>query len=304
MVKQIFEQALKNGFALGAFNFVNLEILKSVLQASEETGAPVIASVSEGALRYIEPEHLKSIIKTVKQQKKHKVIFHLDHGKSFESCKNAIELGFDSVMIDASHLPFEENVALTKQVVSYAHGFGIFVEGELGVLKGVEDDVSADEHIFTNPQEAKDFVERTGVDSLAIAIGTSHGAYKFSGEPKLSFDILQKIETLLPNFPLVLHGASSVYKSDVEEFNSLGGSLKEAKGVPDSVLTEISTKHNICKVNTDTDIRIKFLTAMKKSFKENNAEIDLRKHFLFAMKETKNLIKHKIKVLGFDETKA
>ncbi len=304
MLKTYFNNALTKGYALGAFNFVNLEILKAILQASQETGAPVIASVSEGALKYIEPLHLKSIIKTVKEENKHKVIFHLDHGKSFESCKNAIELGFDSVMIDASHLPFEENVALTKEVCDYAHTKGIFVEGELGVLKGVEDDVSADEHIFTNPNEAKEFVERTGVDSLAIAIGTSHGAYKFSGEPKLSFEILEKIEKLLPGFPLVLHGASSVYKQDVEEFNALGGMLKEAKGVPDETLTLISTKHNICKINTDTDIRIRFLTALRKSLRDDNQEIDLRKHFTFAMKETKELVKHKIKVFGFDQSKA
>lgn len=299
MVKTFFKQALENHYALGAFNFVNLEILKAILQASEETSCPVIASISEGALKYIEPLHLKHMLQAVKEENKHKVIFHLDHGKSFESCVLAIELGFDSVMIDASHLPFDENVALTKQVCDYAHKKGVFVEGELGVLKGVEDEVSADEHIFTNPNEAKLFVEKTGVDSLAIAIGTSHGAYKFSGEAKLSFDILSKIEALLPNFPLVLHGASSVYQEDVALFNELGGNLKEAKGVPDEVLTKISSQHNICKINTDTDLRIKFLGALKQSLKENASEIDIRKHLGFATKATKELIKHKIKVFGF-----
>lgn len=303
MVKNYFNKALSNRYALGAFNFVNLEILKAILNASKQLDAPVIASVSEGALKYIEKEHLKDIIKTVKQKNEYKVIFHLDHGKSFESCKNAIELGFDSVMIDASHLPFEENVALTKQVCDYAHKKGVFVEGELGVLKGVEDDVFAEENIFTNPQQAKEFVDATGVDSLAIAIGTSHGAYKFAKEPKLSFEILTEIEALLPNYPLVLHGASSVYMHDVEQFNALDGNLKQAIGVPDEILTEVATKHNICKINTDTDIRIRFLTALKKSLKQNNQEIDLRKHFLFATQEVEKLIKHKIIVFGFDKSK-
>jgi fructose-bisphosphate aldolase class II len=300
MVKTYFNQALEQGFAIGAFNFVNLELLKAILQASQETNAPVIASVSEGALRYIGANHLKSMIKTVKEENKYKVIFHLDHGTSFDSCKNAIELGFDSVMIDASSLPFEQNITLTKQVVDYAHSKGVFVEGELGVLQGVEDDIVSNHSVFTNPMQAKEFVKRTNVDSLAIAIGTSHGAHKFAGEPKLSMEILYAIEELMPNFPLVLHGASSVYQSQIEHFNSIYGELKDAKGVTDEILTEVSTKHNICKINTDTDLRICFLANLKQSMKDKPSEIDIRKHLLFAQNKTKELIKHKIKILGFD----
>lgn len=298
MVKEVFDLALKNKFALGAFNFANMEMLKAILNASKETDAFVIASVSEGALKYIQPDFLKNMIKTVKDRNEHKVIFHLDHGKSFEVCKQAIELGFDSVMIDASSLPFSENVALTKQVVDYAHKFGVFVEGEIGVLKGVEDEVSADEHIYTSPQEAFEFVKQTGVDSLAVAIGTLHGPHKFAGEPNLKFDLLKEIQDKIPATPLVLHGASSVYKDDVDWFNSLGGNLQDAKGVPDDILTRACTQFNVCKINTDTDLRIVFLAALKQSLQDNNADIDTRKHLTAAQKAVEKTVKHKIKVFG------
>lgn len=298
MVKQIFEKALIQGFALGAFNFVNLEILKAIIAASEEKDAYVIASVSEGALKYIEPMYLKGMIIATKLKPHNKVIFHLDHGKSLESCKLAIELGFDSVMIDASDLPFEDNVSLTKQVCDYAQPRGIFVEGELGVLAGVEDDVSAEHSVFTDPIQAKEFVKKTGVDSLAIAIGTSHGAYKFSGEPKLSMERLTEIQNLLPNQALVLHGASSVYEKDTNKFNFYGGKLVGTKGVPDSVLTDVCKNYNICKVNTDTDLRICFLANLKESLAKEKTELDIRKHLNYASDATKELVKNKIVIFG------
>ena len=298
MVNKIYEQALIQGFALGAFNFVNLEILKAIIAASEEKDAFVIAAVSEGALKYIEPSYLKAMIRASKLKPHNKVMFHLDHGKSLESCALAIELGFDSVMIDASSLPFEENIALTKSVCEYAHSKGIFVEGELGVLAGVEDEVSAEKSIYTDPVQAKEFVKRTGVDSLAIAIGTSHGAYKFSGEAKLNLDILVQIQNMLPNQPLVLHGASSVYEKDIKKFNTYGGQLVGAKGVPDVVLKDVSRNYNICKINTDTDLRICFLANLKESLAKEKTEIDIRKHMDYAASATKELIKSKISIFG------
>lgn len=299
MVKEYYLDALKNGYAIGAFNFSSLEMLKAIISAGEECNAPVIASVSEGALKYIEKDYLKAIISVAKAKPNNRVMFHLDHGKNLEVCELAISLGFDSVMIDASSLPFDENIALTKSVCDFAHKRGIFVEGELGVLAGTEDDVHAENSIYTDPLQAKEFVLKTGVDSLAVAIGTSHGAYKFSHEARLNLKRLSEIQELIPDTPLVLHGASSVYEEYTEKFNKYFGKLEGAKGVPDEILSEICTKYNVCKINTDTDLRICFLGALKQSMAENPAEIDPRKHFLSAMKETKELIVRKIHVFGF-----
>lgn len=297
MVKDIFEDALKNNYAIGAFNFASMEVLKSIIKASTEKNAPVLACVSEGAFKYIEPDFLIGLMNATRNQTK-KVYFHLDHGKSFESVKKAIDMGFDSVMIDGSSLPFEQNVAVTKQVVDYAHSKGVFVEGEIGVLAGVEDDISAEHNIYTNPQEAEKFAKLTGVDSLAIAIGTSHGAYKFSGEAKLNFEVLKQIENLLPSLPLVLHGASSVYEEQVSLFNQFGGELSGAKGMPDELLHKVCTTSHVCKINTDTDLRISFLAALRKSLKELPSEIDTRKHFANAMDLTTQIVKRKIDVFA------
>jgi len=299
MVKEFYLNALKNSYAIGAFNFSSLEMLKMIISASEECDAPVIAAVSEGALKYIEKDYLKAIIKVAKKRQNNKVMFHLDHGKTLKACKMAISLGFDSVMIDASSLPFIDNVELTKQVCIYAHKKGIFVEGELGVLAGTEDDVHAEKSIYTDAKQAKEFVNLTGVDSLAVAIGTSHGAYKFIHEAKLNLQRLAEIQTLIPITPLVLHGASSVYEEYTERFNRFFGRLQGVKGVPDEILNDVCTHYNVCKINTDTDLRICFLGALKQSMAENPAEIDPRKHFLFAMAELKELIKRKIYVFGY-----
>lgn len=297
MVKQIFERALKEKYAIGAFNFASMEVLKAIVKASEEKNVPVLACVSEGAFKYMEQDFLLGLMEATRKTTKN-VFFHLDHGKSFEWAKKAIDMGFDSVMIDGSSLPFEQNVELTKKVVDYAHEKGVFVEGEIGVLAGVEDEVSAEKHIYTDPQEAYKFATLTGVDSLAIAIGTSHGAYKFSGEAKLNFEVLRQIESLLPNLPLVLHGASSVYEDMVELFNEYGGALSGAKGMPDELLHKVCTTSNVCKINTDTDLRIAFLAGLRKSLNDFPSEIDTRKHFTNAMELTSQIVKRKIDVFG------
>lgn len=295
-VKKLYEDALKNHYAVGAFNFANIETLNSIICASEKTNKPVLACVSEGAMEYL-GEFLPGIIESVKKNHKN-IYFHLDHGKSFETIKKAVEMGFDSVMIDGSSLPFEENVKLTKKVCDYAHMHGVQVEGELGVLKGVEDNVSSDVNIYSDPKQCKEFVEKTNVDSLAIAIGTSHGAYKFVGESRLEFDILEKIQNLLGDFPLVLHGASSVYSEDVELFNEVYGNLKNANGLSDELIKKVAKTTNIVKINTDTDLRICYLANLKKSIFENKGEIDLRKHSKYAMQKLTERICHKINVLN------
>ncbi len=298
MIRQEFEKALKGGYAIGAFNFASLEMLKSIVNASEEKKAPVLACASEGAIKYIGEDFLHGMIDSVRKNPNNKVFFHLDHGKSFELCKIAVDMGFDSVMIDGSSLPFAENVKLTKQVVDYAHSKGIFVEGEIGVLAGIEENVSSKKSICTNPLEAKDFVLKTNVDMLAVAIGTSHGAYKFPGEAKLNFEILKQIEKLMPNLPLVLHGASSVYEEDVKKFNKYGGTLKNTKGVPDEILKRVCMTTNVCKINTDTDLRIAYLSEVRKNLFENTEEIDIRKINKSAITKITELVKKKIELFG------
>ena len=295
-MKKIFQNALKEKYALGAFNFVNLEMLKAIINASLETDFPVIASVSEGALKYMGEEETVGMFKAAK--KNAKVFLHLDHGKNLELIKRTVDLGFDSVMIDASSFSFEENVRQTIEVVNYAHKKNVLVEAELGTLAGIEDEVKAEKNIYTDPNEAKKFVELTGCDSLAIAIGTSHGAYKFSGESKLNMEILSEIETLIPNTPLVLHGASSVPQKYVYLLNKFGGNITGAKGVDESLLSEACHKHNICKINSDTDLRICFTAAVRKYLTENPEEFDLRKYLGAGKEEVKNLLIEKIKLLG------
>ena len=288
-----FKDSIKNGYCLGAYNFVNMEVLKGICIGSAKTNSPCLASVSEGALKYMGEEFVLNLFKSAKKEFNIPLFLHLDHGKSFEICKKAVDLGFDSVMIDGSGLPFEENVALTKKVVDYAHKKGVFVEAELGVLKGVEDLVSADKNIYTNKEEAKMFVKKTKCDSLAVAIGTSHGAYKFKDKAELRFDILNGIEKELKNYPLVLHGASSVPQKYVDVIISHGGKLSGAKGVDDALLHEACTKHNIFKINTDTDLRLAYFSVLRTSLDEHPENIDLRKFNTQAIEEIANYVAYK-----------
>lgn len=292
-LKSYIADSVKNHYAIGAYNFVNMEMLKGICEGAKETLSPTIVAVSEGAFKYMGEEFLLSLFNSAKKTYNLPLFLHLDHGKSYEICKRAVDLKFDSVMIDGSALPFEENVALTKSVTDYAHKKGVLVEGELGVLKGIEDNVSADKNIFTDPDSAKIFVEKTNVDTLAVAIGTSHGAYKYSGNATLRFDILSMIEEKLPNFPLVLHGASSVPQKYVEIINNYGGDVTGAKGVDENLLKTACSEHNICKINTDTDLRMAYISTLRKHLKENPSNIDLRKFNVLAIEEIKNLVAEK-----------
>lgn len=294
-LKEYYKDAIKNKYAIGAFNFCNLESLKGIMDSAQENNSPVIVSVSSSAIKHIGEEYLKNLIVSTKNTYTVPCFFHLDHGKDFEICKNAIGLGFDSVMIDGSALSFEENIKLTKQVVDFAHLLNVQVEGELGKLLGVEDEHISTESIYTSPVEAKEFIERTGVDSLAIAIGTSHGINKFSGEPKLAFDILEEMQQLIPNFPFVLHGASSVNDKTIEDINQLGGNIKKANGVPADMLNYACTKYNICKINVDTDIRMATTLALRKYFFDKPDNVDTKSYFKFAQEYIKDLVTYKIK---------
>ena len=255
--KEMFKKAYANHYAVGAFNINNMEIIQGVTEAAAEEKSPVILQVSAGARKYAKPAYLMALAKAACEDAGIDFALHLDHGDSFELCKDCIDNGFSSVMIDGSKYSFEDNIALTKKVVEYAHAHGIVVEGELGKLAGIEDDVnvSDEDAMFTNPDEVEEFVSKTGVDSLAIAIGTSHGAYKFKGEPKLRFDILEEISRRLPEFPIVLHGASSVNQEYVKVINENGGNLADAKGVPEDLLRKAATMA-VCKINIDSDIRL------------------------------------------------
>lgn len=293
-----FEKALKKRFAIGAFNFYNLETLQAILEAGEAMASPVICSVSEGALKYMGIDATVMMFDALTEKKKYPAYLHLDHGKSFEVCRKAIDAGFDSVMIDGSSLPFDENVKLTKRVVKYADKHGVFVEGEIGTLSGIEDNVEVEDKDarFTNPKEAKQFVMQTGVNSVAVAIGTSHGAYKFSGEPKLRIDILSEIEKELGKFPIVLHGASTVDAKIVRQINARGGKIKGAKGVSPKELALICSEHNVCKVNVDTDLRLCFIASLRKNLKASPKEINPRFFLSDAREEMKNLVVSKIKL--------
>ncbi len=280
----------KNGYCLGAYNFINMEFLKGICEGCKATNSPAFLSVSEGAFDYMDANFVKAMFDAVKKEYKIPFFLHLDHGKSFDMCKKAINCGFDSVMIDGSSLSFEDNIKLTKKVVDYAHKNNVLVEAELGVLAGVEDTVKADKSIYTDPQKAKEFVEKTGCDTLAVAIGTSHGAYKFKGEQKIRFDILKEIEKAIPNTPLVLHGASSVPQEYVEIINQNGGELQGAVGIPEKFLTKAATSHHIIKINTDTDLRLAYMATLRKHMKENPKNFDIRKANKLAIEKIAELV--------------
>lgn len=294
--KEMFEKSMKEGFAIGAFNVNNMEIIQGIVDAAKEENSPVILQASAGAIKYARINYLMKMVEAAVEEANIPIALHLDHGPDFETCKMCIDAGFTSVMIDGSKYDFEENVALTKKVVDYAHAHGVVVEAELGKLAGIEDDVNVAEEdaMYTDPEQAKEFVERTGCDSLAIAIGTSHGAYKFKGEARLRFDILAKIKELIPNTPIVLHGASTVIPELVEMCNQYGADIPGAKGVPDEMLNEASKK-GVSKINVDTDLRLAMTAQIRKTFAEEPAQFDPRKYLTPARTEIKNTVQHKIR---------
>ena len=303
--KEMFEKSMKEGFAIGAFNVNNMEIIQAIIDAASEENSPVILQASSSAIKYARPNYLKKMVEAAEEETNIPIALHLDHGPDFETCKACIDAGFTSVMIDGSKYDFEENVALTKKVVDYAHERGVVVEAELGKLAGIEDDVnvSASDAMYTDPVQAKEFVERTGCDSLAIAIGTSHGAYKFKGEAKLRFDILAKVKELIPNTPIVLHGASTVIPELVEMCNKYGADIPGAKGVPDEMLNQAS-KSGVSKINVDTDLRLAMTAAIRKEFAENPSAFDPRKYLGPARDLIKETVKHKIKDVFCSSNKA
>ncbi len=310
--KEMFKKAYAGGYAVGAFNINNMEIIQAITEAAEETKSPVILQVSAGARKYAKHEYLLALAQAGVKDSGIDLALHLDHGADFEICKACIDGGFTSVMIDGSHHAYEDNIALTKKVVEYAHAHGVVVEGELGVLAGVEDDVVAEHSSYTRPEEVEDFVNRTGVDSLAISIGTSHGAYKFTPKqctrnekgilvpPPLRFDILEEIEKRLPEFPIVLHGASSVPQEYVAEINALGGKLPDAVGIPEEQLRKAAGMA-VCKINIDSDIRLAMTAGIRRVFNEDPSIFDPRGYLSVARAEVKKMVKHKIvNVLGSD----
>lgn len=302
-LKYYFNKAVKQHFALGAFNFSNMEGLQGVANACKKLKSPAIISVSEGALEYMSPEITIAMANAVKKTCPY-LFLHLDHGKSYEICKKAVDIGFDSVMIDGSSLSFKENIALTKKVANYAHKKGVLVEGELGQLKGVEDNVSSEENHYTEPLKAKEFVEKTGIDSLAVAIGTSHGAYKYQGKQTLRFDILAEIEKLLPSFPLVLHGASCVDKKLVDKINAFGGDIKNAQGVPPKLLCKAVKEHNVVKINSDTDLRLAMTAEVRQVLQGKRGEFDARKYVGKGRTAIEEVVADKIKNTLFSDNKA
>ncbi len=297
--KELFEKAYGGGYAIGAFNVNNMEIIQGIVEAAEEENAPLILQISKGARSYAKHEYLMKLIEAALELSGLPIAVHLDHGDSFELCKSVIDGGFSSVMIDGSHLPFDENIALVKKVVDYAHPRGVPVEAELGRLAGIEEHVNVTDRdaVFTNPDEAHEFVERSGCDSLAVAIGTSHGAYKFKTEPKLDFERLHEIEEKLPGFPLVLHGASSVLKEFVDMCNQYGGKLPGAMGVPEAMISE-AVKTGVCKVNIDTDLRLAMTAEIRKAFADNPENFDPRKYLSPARTAIKEMVRHKLNVLN------
>ncbi len=308
--KEMFKKAYEGGYAIGAFNINNMEIIQAITEAAEEAKSPVILQVSAGARKYAKHEYLIALANAAVKDSGIDLALHLDHGADFEICKSCIDGGFTSVMIDGSHHSFEDNIALTKKVVEYAHAHGVVVEGELGVLAGVEDEVSAECSSYTRPEEVEEFVSRTGVDSLAISIGTSHGAYKFTPAqctrneegilvpPPLRFDILAEIEKRLPLFPIVLHGASSVPQDFVKEINALGGKMPDAVGIPESQLRE-AAKMAVCKINIDSDIRLAMTAGIRRVMSEQPDVFDPRTYLSVARTEVKKMVTHKIlNVLG------
>lgn len=300
--KEMLSKAYKEGYAVGAFNVNNMEIIQGIMNAVNELSSPVILQASAGARKYAGATYLKKLVEAAEQESSVPIALHLDHGDSFEICKNCIDSGFTSVMIDGSSLSYDENVEITAKVSEYAHKYGVTVEGELGSLSGIEDSINIMENksFYTNPDQVEDFVRKTNVDSLAVAIGTSHGAYKFKPGQKaeLRFDILKEIEKKLPEFPIVLHGASSVIPEFVEEINKFGGNLGKAMGIPESMLKE-AAKMAVCKINVDSDLRLAMTAKIRKSLFENPENFDLRKYLSPARDAIESIVKHKIiNVLG------
>lgn len=294
--KDMLTKALTQDYAVGAFNVNNMEIIQGIVDAAGAENAPLILQVSAGARKYAKPAYLIKLVEAAIEDTGLDIALHLDHGEDFDICKKCVDDGFTSVMIDGSKHPFEENIALTKQVVEYAHAHGVAVEAELGKLAGIEDNIKVDARsaTFTDPQEAAEFVEKTGVDSLAIAIGTSHGAYKFKGDPYLDFDRLKEIHKLIPDTPLVLHGASTVLPEFVNLCNKYGGDIPGAQGVPEEMIRE-AVKYGVCKVNIDTDLRLAMTAEIRKHFIENPADFDPRKYLGPARTAITNMVAHKIK---------
>lgn len=303
--KEMFEKSMKEGFAIGAFNINNMEILQGIVDAAEKQKSPVILQASSGAIKYARIKYLMKMVEAAVEETTIPIAIHLDHGADFEACKMCIDNGFTSVMIDGSKYSFEENIEITKKVVEYAHARGVVVEAELGQLAGIEDDVNVSEADakYTDPDQAKEFVERTGCDSLAIAIGTSHGAYKFKGEAKLRMDILKEIKEKIPNTPIVLHGASTVIPELVETCNKYGGDIPGAKGVPDEILHEASLS-GVSKINVDTDLRLAFTGEIRKTLAENPGAFDPRKYLTPAREKITEVVEHKIKNVFGSSNKA
>ncbi|MDO4564977.1 MAG: class II fructose-1,6-bisphosphate aldolase [Clostridia bacterium] len=302
--KEMFERAYQGGYAIGAFNVNNMEIIQGITEAAKELNSPLILQVSAGARKYANHTYLMKLIEAAIIETNLPICVHLDHGDSFELCKSCIDGGFSSVMIDGSHLSYDENVKLTRQVVEYAHDHGVVVEGELGRLAGIEDavNVSDKDASYTDPDQVQDFVSRTGVDSLAIAIGTSHGAYKFKpgSKPQLRFDILEEVEKRLPGFPIVLHGASSVIPEFVEIINQYGGKMPDAIGIPEHMLRQ-AAKMAVCKINIDSDLRLAMTASIRKYMAENPSHFDPRQYLKPARDAIKKMVEHKISnVLGSD----
>lgn len=301
--KEMFEKASKGGYAIGAFNVNNMEIIQGITEAAKEVNSPLILQVSAGARKYAKHNYLIHLIQAAVEDTDLPIAIHLDHGADFDICKKCIDGGFTSVMIDGSKHDFEQNIELTRRVVDYAHEHGVVVEAELGKLAGIEDDVnvSAEDSSYTDPDQAVEFVQRTGCDSLAIAIGTSHGAYKFKGEPKLRFDILDKITAAMPGYPIVLHGASTVIPEFVDKCNKFGGDIPGAKGVPEDMLREAG-RRGVCKINIDTDLRLAMTSAIRETFVTNPSEFDPRAYLGAGRDAIREMVKHKIvDVLGCND---
>ena len=297
---EMFRKAYEGGYAIGAFNVNNMEIIQGIVEAGTEENAPLILQVSAGARKYANTVYLKKMVEAAVETSGLPIALHLDHGDSFELCKDCVDNGFTSVMIDASSHSFAENIAITKQVVEYAHDHGVVVEAELGKLAGVEDDVKVDakDASYTDPDQVQEFVEKTGVDSLAIAIGTSHGAFKFKGQPKLRFDILEEVGKRLPYFPIVLHGASSVPQEFVKTINQYGGNMPGAQGVPEDMLRKAATMA-VCKINIDSDLRLAVTASIREHFALNPSHFDPRQYLGPARDAVKAMVRHKIvDVLG------
>jgi len=302
--KEMFQKAYEGGYAIGAFNVNNMEIIQGITEAAKEVNAPLILQVSAGARKYANHTYLMKLVEAAVEETKLPICLHLDHGDSFELCKSCVDGGFTSVMIDGSSKSFEDNIALTRKVVEYAHAHGVVVEGELGTLAGVEDDVNVrpEDSSYTRPDEVEEFVSRTGVDSLAIAIGTSHGAYKFKPgtKPQLRFDILEEVARRLPGFPIVLHGASSVPQEYVKMINENGGKMPGAVGVPEEMLRQ-AARMAVCKINIDSDIRLAMTGTIRQYLAEHPADFDPRAYLKPARANIQALVKHKIvDVLGCD----